>query len=232
MKYAVSKEQRDFFQKNGFITFANLFNESQLDQLKQEIDKALSVRLQVQPAELRRQKEGRLFLNGHDLWRASEWIKKLVLSASLTDIVGELLDAKSLRLAWDQWIPGNVASEFNDSVQWQSPASLTQISSIQRIECGVLIPLNSSQEEHADPASFLAGLSTTGHVLFIHPDFPIPFSDFQHLKKVHYYLIAYANPMSQYVQVQHDPHGHAMKQMGYIFGENLKEKWHPTAYRR
>lgn len=102
MKFAISQDQRDFFRKNGWISFSDLLDSKELDSLKAGIEVALK------PAPRKS-----LFQQGRDLWRKDERIKKIVQSRRLVDFAFELVQKKPIRLAFDQWIPAN-SKEINE----------------------------------------------------------------------------------------------------------------------
>lgn len=96
MKFALSQEQRDFFRKNGWVSFADILDSKELDSLNGGIGAALK------PAPRKS-----LFQQGRDLWRKEERIKKIAQSRRLIDLAFELIQKKPIRLAFDQWIPEN-----------------------------------------------------------------------------------------------------------------------------
>jgi hypothetical protein len=46
-----------------------------------------------------------------------------------------------------------------------------------------------------------------------------------------YLLIVFANRRAQYVLNANDPHAHALKHKGYVFGDRLREELHPIVIR-
>ncbi len=49
MKFAITKDHRNFFQKHGWIEFEGLLSDDQLKTANQAIDQALAARLSVTP---------------------------------------------------------------------------------------------------------------------------------------------------------------------------------------
>ena len=66
----------------------------------------------------------------------------------------------------------------------------------------------------------------TGHAIF-----SLPAMDLASLpldKEARYFLICWAEERSQYILQPRDPHTHELKRRGFVFGDRLKEEWHPT----
>lgn len=102
MKFAISQEQREFFRKNGWISFVDLLDIKELVSLNEGIAVALI------PV-----KRKTLFEVGRDLWRKEEKVKKVVVSKRLLELAFELIQKKPLRLAFDQWVPAD-CKELNE----------------------------------------------------------------------------------------------------------------------
>lgn len=104
MKFAISQEQRDFFRKNGWISFVDLIDQKELASLNEGIEAALK---------LKPVRGKSLLSQGRDLWRKEERVKKVVQSRRLVEFAFEWIQKKPLRLAFDQWIPEN-SKELNE----------------------------------------------------------------------------------------------------------------------
>jgi hypothetical protein len=71
-----------------------------------------------------------------------------------------------------------------------------------------------------------------GSTLFVGPNFPIPWSSFLQQTPSSFFLIAYCTDRTVYVLEKRDPHTHALKKLGYGFGDLLEEKTHPIIFNR
>ncbi|HSX26420.1 MAG TPA: hypothetical protein VLE89_05370, partial [Chlamydiales bacterium] len=156
------------------------------------------------------------YLNGRDLWRSHPALQSLLLR-KLSPLAFALTGKNQLRLACDQWIPPKAAPKT------RLPAK--DLFSIQGLALCVLMAESTSPL----PPSKLGLLplpSQPSHLLFFKPTLLL---DWPRLLKVptDLYLAVYALPISVYVQNLKDPATNALKQLGYAFGDTLKNEFHP-----
>ncbi len=138
---------------------------------------------------------------GRDLSRANPDIRKLTHNKDLAAIAADLLGKQSLRFAFDQKGLAFFKNSFLESF------------SIQGLSGGVII-------------------TGDGAALFFHPDAPLPellstepFAAFRSGL-----LIGYCQkPL--YIHNPLDPYNALLKNLGYNFGDSLKESTHPTLIR-
>jgi hypothetical protein len=249
MKFALVKEHLSFFRYHRAIEFQGLLTELQTTELRQSIEKVLKTRIQSSLEKLDIRSPEQKFLAGRDLWRSNALIKQRITQGNFACIAGELMEKKSLRLAYDQLFP-NLAHHSHFQREGESYSSLMQgvrtigeISSIEPIVCGCMISLGGtseklkvySQVDSPETNSFEPPLhifpSSGGNALFFHPSFPIDFSQISHFPGVDYILIAYTTLTGSYHFNPIDPNTYSLKSLGYVFGDRLNERWNPVLYR-
>jgi hypothetical protein len=236
MKYVVDKEHRSFFQKEGKIEFDGIFTIEQLALLNQAIDEALLARCSLPQTKLAKGPEEQRFMAGRDLWRDQEELRKFITHGRLTETVAELVEQRPLRIGYDQLFPACPARIFDNAyIQYlRQSGSLNDMSSIEGIICGVMIPLSNpvktaepSMTDLNTPSESLDVFSSQmGNAVFFQSGKSI---DWEHLLKYtgqRYLLIAYAQMSATYRLQATDPHTHMLKRLDYRFGDRLNDKCH------
>ncbi|KIC77211.1 hypothetical protein DB41_CR00050 [Neochlamydia sp. TUME1] len=224
MKLATDKSHRDYFYKHGTIEFDGLFPLEQIQQLNTAIDGLLSLTFKnIAPQS---QNTENVFLCGRDLYRKDERIKKQVLNRRLAEIAQELMEARGLRIGYDQLLVGqsgqaNVNTDALYNQFLQSVGSLQDKSCVQPLVCGLVICLQPSSSLEIPPVILP---QTLGNGVFFKPDLPLDLSYLSHAQGGRYLMIAYAKPRSIYVLNDKDPHTHSLKHRGYVFGDRLSDK--------
>ncbi len=229
MRFAVAREHRDFFNKQGTVEFEGLLNAKQLVELVAAVDSTLALRLNIQASELSLQSSNALFMAGRDLWRANNAVKKIVMQRQFAELAIELIHKKTLRLGYDQFFPdGAVAVLPGDS------QNLLEISCLQGVQCGLMLCLRGALtpvepvepvEEDCTPSPLFSRQAGSG--VFFNPEAPLNFQ-----RSVGQYLmIVYTSTSSVYLCKRTDPHANALKQYGYAFGDKLNDKCNPIVYR-
>jgi hypothetical protein len=238
MKFATSKEHRDFFQKNGWIEFEDFISNEQLALVNQAIDQVLAERLKTSSDRLHSFSAEQFYLHGHDLWRSHPVLQKLATQKRLAEIAAELIEKRTLRLGYDQLFP--CASKLQANVQnvymkfLGQTANLQAVSSIQEVSCGLLISLDQGEEEGGEEISSDEPdifPRKPGHVIFFQPGLDIRWEKiFQHPEQ-RFYLLVYTQAVAHYQLQPGDPHTHSLKRLGYVFTDRLNDKLHPIVYR-
>lgn len=203
MKFSGNLQQRDYFNKNGFVSFEGLLNPHELDVLNQAIDQ--------------------FFPKSRDLYRDSDAVKKIVFSSKLVHLAYEFLQKKPLRIAFDQ-----VLSEKADPLKVKLTGNETfqDLCCIGGLEGLFLISLKNSSE----PKEGMFDLSP-GNGILINPTVPYPFFSFAPSIEHRFFLIGYGGVYSQYLYELRDPHCHYLKSLGYVFGDRLNDRDHPILLR-
>lgn len=240
MKFAIAKEHRDFFQKQGWIEFENFLSADQLAQANQAIDQVLAERLQLPLERLPQLPSESSYLQGRDVWRSNPFLSKLVKQPRFAEIASELIETKPLRLGYDQVLPAPYSFKFSPLKQqvythfMEQTASLEAVSCLQGVVCGLILTLKHSGEPRE--GSSLEGINIfptrSGSAIFFQPTISINWSAlFSCLPEERFYLIVYTQAMARYHLQPQDPHTHALKQLGYVFNDKLNDHLHPIVYR-
>lgn len=242
MKKTIASEHREFFNKNGFIEFADLLKPDQCNRLYQDIRQALMNRLKLSThASLERQLPATLYKNGRDLWRELPGLKKTIFDLSLVEVAWELCQEKPIRIAFDQLLPKNSIhmpldkdEPYHQFMAVNKP--LAEFSSIQGTLCALIICINEStngkealpQREPESLGSLILP-EKAGNGIYISAELPIDFSKINTYSD--YLMIAYARQKSVLISNENDPLGYLHRQWGYNYGDALKDKLNPILLR-
>ena len=235
MKIAVAKEHRDFYKKNGWIEIENIFSANQLSQINAAIDQSLAEKLTISPDKLFNALPETIYLQGHDLWRVSEYLRQLISQPRVAQIVSDLLEFKPLRVGFDQVLQAASESRFPRSSHYakflQETVSLQSISSLKGLVGAMLICLNDPIENLNEKENTDFFPNKAGNVTLLNPETPLDFSKLINSSKQRFYLITYAQSSSYYKHEPNDAHLHHLKMHGYSFNEKLTDRLNPIVYR-
>jgi len=201
MRLLLDSHHRDFFSKNGYIAFADLFSEETL---------------------LRA--ESLITTNARDLWRTNDAIRSLAFQKNCAEIASELTHSKTVRIAYDQTLCSNAPSSFP-----KSPVSLEDVSCIQPIVCGMILRLTRGPSLEK-PLPFCPCPKERGEALFVSGKMLIVLEPLLSLEKQKFLLVAYSSSRPQYIAKEKDPFVNSLKSMGYAFGDHLNVSTHPILY--
>jgi hypothetical protein len=217
MHLSLAKEHRDYFQKHNYIEFTSLLSPEQTGDLAQAIEEVL----------LRREKakhSGRDW--GRDLWREHPFIKKIALRKDFAEITGGLTGQRDVRMGYDQAISIESGKE---SILPTGTTSLQQTSCVKPLLMGLLIRL--SEGPQTAPAQFPCPCPTSpGSGIFFSAQLLLSWEPLLALHNQRFFLIAYAGAHPIYILEKRDPCTHALKNLGYVFGDSLKTDTHPLLY--
>lgn len=225
-KLKVADEHREYFREHKFIEFENLLTPNQLCELNGMIDASLSQRLKVPAHLLDKQSSELLYKAGSDLWRQNAFFKKLLCNKWWAEIAKELTRQKVIRMGTDQLLmaagtPGHLAEEmFNKE-------TLERCFSFQGLACGLLICLRSNN--HSDEAKSISHEAGSG--VFIDPTHHVDLSSIFNTPGERQLLILFGGDTLIYLHNAKDLNTHFAKSLGYVFGDKLKERTHPTLFR-
>lgn len=234
MKFAVAAEHRDFFNKNGYIEFADLMTDDQLSRLYEDIRQALVNRLNLPTHfSLEKKSPAELFAKGRDLWRDLPSIRKAVFNPSFAEIAWEFCQLRPMRIGLVQYLPATaskagLSSDKNvghASLPLSKAMSLLEWSPIQGSLNGLILCLKGS--DSSEPTT--AFPTTPGHGVFFSVDHRVDFSELD--PQCEYLIITYANKKAVYIHNENDPLGHDLRQWGYNFGDALNDRLHPIILR-
>jgi hypothetical protein len=236
MRWNLSSQQKDFFQKQQMIEFDELLTETQTTSLAESCHRALGANLGVAPTEVSKKSPEEIFTHGRDLSRQEPLIRKIVTNPHIAEIAAELTHQPLLKLAYDQVLSFTLSPKSDQNTQspfvslLESPPSLQEMSCFQDILCGLLICLSNEKNEKNDSLSPFSCKPGSG--VFFTPTLRLSLDQLYGDHEALYLLIAYASPRSVYIFQPSDPNTHNLKKLGYVFGDRLSEKFHPTVYRR
>lgn len=228
MKYAINIDHIRFWREHQCLILQDLFSPAQVEQLLDGINAVFTRRLGVL---WRHEAPDQLFVEGRDLHCDNETIMRIICQKKIVTILSEVFDCKPLRLGFDQYLPANI----KDPTQVEDPygeflrqgGSLDQISCLKGIAGALLICLQEPDKQ--DPTQFFP--SVPGEATILHPSKLLPLYFLDEIKRGSYLLITYTDQIALYVHNERDPHVHTFKRWGYVFGDKLREPYHPIILR-
>lgn len=239
MKFAIVKEHRDFFQKNGWIEFENFLSPDELTHVNHALDQALAERLHTPVEKLRQLSSDQQYVQSRDLWRLNDSLRKFATQPRLAEIASELIEKKPLRLGYDQLLPARYQPKLVEpthSVYTHfigQTAELATISCVQEVLGGVMIALGGKKEDSADRE--IEGVSVfpsqPGNVIYFQPQLPVNWQNLYAYPGQRFYFIVYTTAVAHYHLQPKDPHTHTLKHLGYVFNDKLNDRLHPIVYR-
>jgi hypothetical protein len=230
MHFSIIREHREFFRNHHWIECDDVVSSTELKKLSIEIPLILDTRKQERLLQSK-EKDVSDFTLGHDLWRASAPVKKTLLSRRMAGIASELTEKHPLRFGYDTLLPSiskPLIGEAYTSFLKTTP-TLEEMSCIQGVICGAIICLSCSETQNDDVETPLFS-SKPGNVVFVSPKWPLPLHDLYERPGCSYLLVVYAQSQAVYLANHSDPHVHSFRQLGYDFGDRLKDSLHPIVY--
>lgn len=238
VQFALAAEHLRFFRQHHWIEFSDLIEPRTVKELLQQ---ALLVRFQSTQTAFNDLSSEQLFIQGRDLWRESPQLKKSLLDHRLASIAMELLDLPELRLGYTQLLPKHKEARISESsslllqsLQRSYPLEIR--SSFQGVRCGLILCLEDAatpQPETSSPANIFALPKQAGHGVYVDPTLALKFQlEQQKGLNQSYMLIVFVDPLAQYVHNPLDSHVYYLKQLGYTYGDRLKNSLHPLFKRR
>src|SRR5687767_7621030 len=98
----ISREQVDYFRKNGHIHIPSVLNRDEIDVYRNEIVSAAYKYNQETRKLEERDTYGKAFLQIMNLWESDEKVRKFVLAKRFAKIAADLLGVQNVRLYHDQ----------------------------------------------------------------------------------------------------------------------------------
>lgn len=195
MKQILTTQQEAYFTKHGYIELEGLALD--LDALRALFPDKYEL--------------------GRDLWRTRPALEALLLR-KIGPFAVALSGKTQLRLAFDQWLPGNF--------HFDKMAPCKDLFSVQGLAVCCLLSFAEVPLPRAANLGILPLPSHKGHLLFFKPTLLL---DWPKLARTgaELYLSAYALPASVYVQNPKDPCTNSLKPLGYGFGDRLNNQSHP-----
>ncbi len=225
MRFAITADHQDFFTKNHYIEFEGILPLDQVSLLKKNAEVTIAKRLRIPPEKFKEKSAPELYFAGYDLWRNNEEIKKIAHKQAFASLASELMQAVPLRYGYDQYF---ATYQCNAASPYDLPYSLQDISCIHPLVGGLLLPL----QDLPSPPTFFPMPLKVGNGLFISPTFALPWPHLFSTCGLCFILIAYAAEKAIFRADSHDPHAVALKKLGYVFNDPLKDSIHPIVFRR
>ncbi|MBS0656307.1 MAG: hypothetical protein JSR46_11065 [Verrucomicrobia bacterium] len=217
MKYAITKEQRFFFDTHLFIEFEELLSKSDRELLLRGVEKEFGA-----PIDTIAQEE--IFLRGRDIAMRQSGLRKALFTPGLGQIAQELTGQKRLRFGFDQ-----LYSTLLTKPDLTIFSQLEEESCIRGLACAIMICLKGeAQEENKADQGIDPFPSKPGSGIFFLPSVVCNPHALQAHPNQLFLLLAWAKSKAQYVFAPRDPHTHDLKKLGFVFGDSLTEKYHPT----
>ncbi len=210
MTITLTSQQTSFFNKNGFLELEGLLDSVEAKKYHVAILEALEKRKAKNP-----------IVKGRDVWRDAPALKSLTCSRKLSSIALMLTGKPSVRVASDQWFEPNFSLE--------KPKKLTELFSIQGLVCGMIIQLQPGNfviPEKVSPLGLLPFPQGQGNVLLVKPNLLLNWPAIS--AQLGLYLVVFSEAAAVYVQNEQDPAGTALKDLGYGFGDRLRNDTHPV----
>ncbi len=225
MRFAITADHREFFKKNNYIEFENILPADQVSSLKKNAEETISKRLKFSPSKLKAKTAPDIYYAGYDLWRENEEIKKITHKNAFATVASELFQTLPLRYGFDQYF-----SMFNCAAAspYDVPSTLQEISCLSPLAGGLILPL----EDLPSPPTFFPMPLKSGSALFISSSFSLPWPHLFATCGLNFFMIVYATEKTMFRAGSHDPHAAALKKLGYVYNEMLKDSVHPILLRK
>lgn len=224
MRFSLTANHREFFNKNQYIEFEEILPLNQVATLKKNAEETVARRLKIPKEKLTRTPAPDIYQAGYDLWRDCEAIKKITQKHALADLASELFQVVPLRYAFDQFFSMTQCT----CSPYALPVSLQELSCIQPLAGALLLPLCDLES----PPSFLPLPIKAGHGLFISPNLPLPWPELFSTPGLCFILVAFAPQKTLFRADSKDPHAVSLKRLGYVFNDHLNDSLHPIVLRK
>jgi hypothetical protein len=224
-KFLLAQEHIDHFRKHGVIEFDGIFTEEELLHFLASLENILHKSLlPTEHHPLGQFSNECLYQSGRNLWKKGAAVKKLLSKKQIGHLAAELFAVKSVRLAFDQYLK----TGDNQDLPFKESYTLQQISSVRPI-LGALVlqlkPPHSNIELPFIPKNIGSAVFVAGNLAL---DLPSLFQE----KDLSIFVVAFTTAKALYCLEPLDPHTHAYKKDGIIFGDAAGEDLCPTIYHR
>ncbi|MBB63885.1 MAG: hypothetical protein CMO81_02355 [Waddliaceae bacterium] len=220
MRFSISKEQLDFYQKHGFLELCGGISPEELAKINVAVESEITRRAKEKGLSFRGLGEEGHWNFGHDLWRTNSEIARVVCKVSFAQIGSTLWGERFLRLGNDQFIQ-------EQSIDHKT---LLELSSYQELVGGMALCLRTDIEnEIKEPKeeSLYLQAAEAGSMIFFSPTVPLHFLP----SSGRYLLVTYCPKKTVYISRDSSPNNHKLKQQGYSFGDRLRDPMNPTLLR-
>ena len=202
MRYLLESNHFDFFAKNGYIGFADLFTEDSLAAAQKIVSK-----------------------NARDLWRSESAIKTLYFQKNCAGIAAALTHTNTIRIAYDQSLCSGGTPSFP-----KAPFSLEEASSVQPLLCAMIVRLTAGEHLKKPSIPYCPCPEHRGDALFVSGKMLIVLEPLLAIPNQKFLLVAYSGAKPQYVPKEKDPFVNSLKSLGVAFGDHLSHATHPVLF--
>lgn len=216
MRFSLCEAFSKFFVRHQLIEFAEVLSSEEVDLIEKSTKQGLEKALGSKPLDLASNTD--LWMAGRNHYLVDGLMKRALLKSPIGQIAAFLYKKSPIRIAYTQ-----AFFSLADDIPIKEPFNLTEISSVDPMLGGALICFNDSEEK---PQELLPDLRrhSKGHVIFFSSSCPIPFPDLFKQKGLQCLLIGFAPSRIRYKLQPLDLHTHALKKLGYVFGDSIEEK--------
>jgi hypothetical protein len=227
MKFAPAKEHRAFYAQHGWVEFEGLIESEEVEKINHEIDQILYRRMEMTEKFIAKAPAQEVFMHGHDLWRESLPLQRLCCRRSHAQISVDLFGTPLIRLGSDQLFPGAWKSSS------EAPLSLLALSSFQDVIGGIVFCLRGGYHHDRGqiPRPITPYPCAPGNAIFFPGHIPLELSTLLAAREDRYLMVVYTPQKTLYLRREEDPHNHALKRIGYGFGDHLDNERHPMILR-
>jgi hypothetical protein len=224
MRFLISPSQIAYFQQNGLIEFHHLLGKEEARRGFISCDQLLQKRLGIDPADLVYTPQDNLTAVSVDAFREDAFLQKIATRRPFAEIVYQLTKKNPLRLAFDCVIYTNE----KENPLFIEKRAIQDYFCVQGLAAVLLLRLSFLKQErtYEDPVP-----KEIGNGIFIKPETLIDFSSLFSLPSQMFYLIGYSESKSLFTPNLQAPHLRRFKELGYSFGDTLKEPHHPLVYK-
>lgn len=234
MRFGLIKQHHDFFHRHHYLECEDLLSENEVKILKTALEETLAKRVRSSSQHLEKINAKELYLAGLDGWRDDSRIKKVTLRSTLAEIASQLFKVRSVRIAYDQMI---YASNTPQKI-FDHSLTLQEMGSIQKVIGGLMLnlaapslPVNQEILNIQEDMTTLIPLPRSeGSGIFFSPNLPLSLDYLTEMPHISQLLIVYTEDNALYIHNPLDLHRHALKKMGYGFGDHLRTTTHPIIY--
>ena len=225
MRPAVLLEHREYFRQHRYIEFEELLSSSQVESLHKNICNVVGRRIGGYDCDaMPRVSHEKLFMAGRDIWRDDEAIRKIVFRFQLAEVAAELMKERSLRIAYDQLFFPERWKLADDEER-----CLAEVSCFRGLTCALILCVSPPSSPLLENETLLP--TQPGSGVYFDVKMPLSFPECDGKNDAEYFMVVYAKPLAFYKKQDNDPHTHALKRLGYVFGDKLREELHPSVCR-
>lgn len=224
MRFSLTADQKHFFSQEKHIEFEDLLSESEAEELRIHADRLVAKRMNLPSIEHTPPSD--IFLAGRDLWREDPFIKKSLFRQEFAELASLLFGQKLVRLAYDQYVR---TAELTGSSPYPSCTSLDQASCLQKVSGALILGLTDPAPGPKDRFSPLPKKKASA--LFVSGSKLLTFGPLFETPNQALLILAYCDDKTLYIHQPKDPHTHALKKEGYVFGDRLESRTHPILFR-